>query len=36
MRYLKKLKLPNKIISYQESVLPKIPVILTKLREKRN
>ncbi len=34
MRYLKKLKLPNKIISYQESVLPKIPVILTKLREK--
>ncbi len=33
MRCLKKLKLPNKIISYQESVLPKISIILTKLRE---
>lgn len=30
---MKKLKLPNKIISYQESILPKIPIILIKLRE---
>lgn len=26
------MKLPNKIISYQESILPKIPVILSELR----
>lgn len=26
------MKLPNKIVSYQESILPKIPIILTNLR----